>query len=172
MHICQCCQGDKHSGNLVLVIRTLQCFTSLCYIVECFLMRNLFKTQLIPPQHLQCHLLAQMEPCMCSFSSSGFVSRAYLTDLFIQTDLRTDDSLFLTDPEFWAPLCTSSKSTNDFLSENTAGNRLLYLEKYFNRWQELFQGSAAHCITSLLHFGGLCVCVCGRHSQSPFTLKI
>lgn len=116
-------------------------------------------TLLFPPQLLQCHLLAEMEPCSCSFSSSGFVSRAYLKDLFIQTDLRTDHSLFLTDPQFQALLCTYSRNKIHFLSENTPGNRLLYLEKYSNRWQELFQGSAAHCITSLLHFSGGCVCV-------------
>lgn len=78
---------------------------------------------LLTPQHLQCHLLVEMEPCRCSscrpFHHLVFVSRACLTDVFIQSDLRTDDSLFLTDPEFWAPLCTSNKNKIHFLSENT-----------------------------------------------------
>lgn len=54
--------------------------------------------------------------------------------------------------------------------KHTAGNRLLYLEMCVNRWQELLQGSAAHCITSLPQFSGFCVC--GRHRPSPFTLNI
>lgn len=81
------------------------------------------QVSLFTPQHLQCHLLVEMEPCRCSscrpFHHLVFVSRACLTDVFIQSDLRTDDSLFLTDPEFWAPLRTSNKNKIHFLSENT-----------------------------------------------------
>lgn len=87
------------------------------------------------------------------------VSSDYCSDLFIQSDLRTDDSL--DGPWVWSPLGFIQQGQDSFCPwKNTHFWLVIILypwKCYFNRWRELFQGNAAHCITSISQSSGLCV---------------
>lgn len=99
--------------------------------------------------HTQCHLLVELDPCkkkkiLWSFYHlfvRFFFCSAYCSDLFIQSDLRTSYSLFLTDPELWAQQCTSNKDKIHFVrAKHTAGNHPLSLETLLQQMAGVISG--------------------------------